>query len=224
MRLDVMITTLLQPSNPLATPPRMRKIFLTGVLLAVASTAQAQPVQVPAPLPGSTTIDFNSLPAFTTINNQYSGFGVTVSSSCFNSSANYSSWFSNDPMQATNFDQSDRDCAGGTAYPTVTFNFSSPINYFGLMGLTNNNITLTDANGSITVFTAITAGGARFAGFTDVSGTSFVTISADVNGAFAIDDVSFSNITATPEPSSAILLLTGIAGFGAVARRRRSKA
>ena len=78
----------------------MRKIFLTGVLLAVASTAQAQPVQVPAPLSGSTTIDFNSLPAFTTINTQYSGSGVTVSSSCFNSSPNYSAYFSNDPMPA----------------------------------------------------------------------------------------------------------------------------
>src|SRR5437762_1702574 len=190
----------------------MRKLALVGAFIALAAaSAEAQPVRVFAPLPGSTLIDFNSLPPYTSITNQYSGLGVTVTSTCFESEPGYGSYFTpGDPMHAANFDQSGGDCHGGSGlYPAVTFNFATPINYFGLMGISNNNLFLTDANGSITVLAPASGGTAVFAGFVDLTGTSFVTITADINGAFVMDDVTFK-VTATPEPASLALLATGL--------------
>ena len=202
----------------------MRKLTLIGafISLAAAFTAEAQPVRVLAPLAGSTTIDFNSLSSFTPITSQYSGLGVTVSSSCFMSNPDYNIFFGGDPMQATNFDQNSGDCGGGFGtYPSVTFNFSAPISYFGLYGISNNNITLTDANGFISVFAPVVSP-ATFVGFTDITGGSWVTITADVNGAFAIDNVSFEG-SSVPEPASVVLLGTGLIGVYNASRRRRSR-
>jgi hypothetical protein len=206
---------------PLSVSVTMRKLALVGALLVVgaAHSAKAQPVNVGAPAAGATVIDFNSLTAGTSITNQYSGLGVTVSSSCFMANNAYSSYFGGDPMQATNFDLNGADCANGTAYPNVTFTFSTTQSYFGLMGLSNGNIYLTDANGTVSGNTNIGSVGAQFVGFTDAAGFTSVTLTADGNNAFAVDDVSFT--TSAPEPSSAALFATGIFAMGAAVRRKR---
>ena len=50
-----------------------------------------------------------------------------------------------------------------------------------------------------------------------------VTISGSPSGSsFAMDDLMFGKLT-TPEPSSALLVLTGLAGVAALKRRRGAK-
>jgi PEP-CTERM motif len=203
----------------------MRKLAFIGALvsLAAASTAGAQPVQAGAPAPSSTSLNFNSLAVYTPVSNQWLGQGVTITSSCFMTSNLYNSFFAGDPMQVINFDPSNgSNCNGGHAYPTVTVSFSSAINYFGLVALSANNLTLTDANGSIT---ANAAAAPVFVGLNDAAGFSWVTISADQMGAFVGDNFSFgATVVATPEPATLVLFATGMLAVGVAAKRKRSKA
>ena len=190
-------------------------------VFSLSSTAVAQPVVVGAPVAGSTVINFNAIPAFTSLSNQFAGLGVSIVSSCVMTSNYYPTYFGGDPIQVTNFDRNGTDCAGGGSYPNVTFNFASTINYFGLNGISNGNITLTNANGSISVYAPV-QNPANFVGFTDATGFNSVTISADLNNAFAIDDVSFTSTV--PEPSSVALVAVGMLAVGAAARRKRTVA
>lgn len=188
---------------------------------AVTSSASAQPVTVAGPVSGSSVIDFNSIGAFTSLSNQFAGLGVSIVSSCFVTNNLFASSFGNDLMQAANFDANRADCAGGSSYPNVTFNFASTINYFGLNGISNGIIFLTNANGSI-AGAAPNQNPANFVGFTDATGFNSVTISADVNNAFAIDNVSFSPMSTVPEPSSIALVAVGMLAVSAAARRKRA--
>jgi hypothetical protein len=187
---------------------------------ALSSSAAAQPVAVAGPVSGSSVINFNSISDFTSLSNQFAGLGVSIVSSCFMTNNNFAGDFGGDPMQATNFDQHAEDCAGGSNYfPSVTFNFSSTIGYFGLNGISNGNITLTNANGFVSGFSSV-PNPANFVGFTDATGFNSVTITADVNNAFAIDDVSFTSTV--PEPSSIALVAAGMLAVAAAACLKRA--
>ena len=207
----------------------MRKVAFVGVLctLAAASSAQAQPVRLASPITTGTVINFNSLSPFSQLTNQFAGQGLTISSTCFETSNIYSTaLFGGDPMQATNFNSQLKPCAESTVFPSVTFNFSSAQNYFGFQGISQGNILFTDNNGSLSLFAPIVPGG-TFVGFTDATGFNTVTISGfgnPNNSAIALDDLVFGvQVTATPEPATAALLLTGFVAIGAVAKRKRAQ-
>lgn len=199
---------------------KVSSLLAVAALFSLSSTAVAQPVAVGAPVAGSTVITFNAIPAFTSLSNQFAGLGVSIASSCVMTRDDYNAAFGGDPIQVANFDQNGLDCAGGASYPNVTFNFASTINYFGLKGISNGTITLTNSNGSMGV--SAPPLNATFIGFTDATGFNSVTISADHGGAFAIDDVSFASTV--PEPSSVALVAVGMLAVAAAARRKRTVA
>ena len=66
-------------------------------------------------------------------------------------------------------------------------------------------------------------GGAAYYGFTDSKSFSSITITDTSDDAWGIDDVTFSSkVSAVPEPTSAALLLAGLAALGGCAARRKS--
>ena len=200
---------------------KVSSLLAVAALFSLSSTAVAQPVTVGAPVAGSTVITFNAIPTFTSLSNQFAGLGVSIAGSCVMTNNNFNPRFGGDPIQVANSDQSTLNCAGGrSSYPDATFNFASTINYFGLKGISNGTITLTNANGSVVVLAG--PSNATFVGFTDATGFNSVTISANDNGAFLIDDVSFTSTV--PEPSSVALVAVGMLAVAAAARRKRTVA
>jgi len=115
---------------------------------------------------------------------------------------------------------------GGTA----TFTFTTPINAFGvyITGLQTDLVaqeTLTFSDGSSQTINTPTAtgGGGAFMGFTDI-GASIVSISYNAsNDVVSLDDVQYGTAgAAVPEPSSLLLLGTGLLVLGMVVIRKRA--
>ncbi len=213
----------------------MRKLYLlaTSLGFAAVSSATAQVVSVAAPVVGSTVVNFESLALGAAAAGAFTGFGVTVSGGCFLANSFSSAGFgAGNTRQAGNFAVGNSPCAGGTANQPVTLTFASSLNYFGLVGVSNSNvdpagpgrITLTSVHGSVNVLTTDFFNGTSpaFVGFTDGLGFNSVTISADVNGVFGVDNVSFrSPITSVPEPSTVVMFVAGLLGVWIMARRKR---
>jgi hypothetical protein len=66
-----------------------------------------------------------------------------------------------------------------------------------------------------------TSGGTSYFAFTDTAAFSSVTITNLSNDAWGIDDVSYgSGASSTPEPSSLMLLGSGVVGLATMLRRK----
>ena len=212
----------------------MRKLYLlaTSLGFAAISSTSAQVVSVSTPVVGSTVVNFESLALGAAAAGAFTGFGVTVSGGCFQANSFSSAGFGAGNMrQAGNFAIENSVCAAIPSIQPVTLTFASAINYFGLIGVSNGigspaapgHITLTSAHGQITLTTSdfFNAPGASFVGFTDALGFNQVQISADANGAFGVDNISFrATSTTVPEPSTIVLFVAGLLGICIIARRK----
>jgi hypothetical protein len=117
---------------------------------------------------------------------------------------------------------------------TLTLTFSSPISAFALdvntFATAPGAYTATVNDGSNSVITSVfdvfpnTSTG-EFFGFTDTSAFTSVTIATNPNDAFSytVDTLVYGNASAlpsTPEPSTLLLLGTGLLGIVGTARRK----
>jgi len=184
--------------------------------LAQMTNSLAAETSFAAAAPGLSLITFeSSLPSGVGI----SGGSVTNNSGCgalcgFNTTSGGSEFYS---------------VFGGTA----TFTFTTPINAFGvyITGLqtevvTGETLTFSDGSSETIDTPTATGGGGAFIGFTD-PGASIVSVSYNaIDDIVALDDVQYGSINSvvvsspTPEPSTLVLLGTGLVGaFGAFRRR-----
>lgn len=179
------------------------KLLIAGSLLASAAVAGA-----------STTIDFEQYASGTQITNQYASQGITFNNAYELVAPDYN-YFGYPPHSgngvADELPNSPLSMTFSTPQTLVTgyytSDFDATLTAYDSLGNLVETVDLSSNYGSNSLFT--------------VSGTDITTI--DLNGSpdfLTIDDVTFSQSAATPEPSSLVLLGTGIAGFAGVVRRR----
>ena len=107
---------------------------------------------------------------------------------------------------------------------SITFNFTSPIDSFGayFTGWQVNGQTLSYGSTTLTMPNGdFSNGGTLFFGFVD-AGASITSITySALNDIVAVDDVRYGRSgAAVPEPTSLLLLGTGLAGLVRFARKR----
>ena len=116
----------------------------------------------------------------------------------------------------------------GVAKGSATFNFASPVHDFGLwltgvQTIFTSTFTLTFNDGTAeTLNLPINVnGGTSYYAFTDSASFSSITITNLSIDAWGIDDVSYSAISSTvPEPTSLMLLGSGVVGLAGLLRRK----
>ncbi len=112
---------------------------------------------------------------------------------------------------------------------TATFNFTTPTEYLGfwITGVqtvftSTFTLTINGPDAGTWDIPINVSGGAQYFGITDVGGSfTMATISNISNDAWGIDDVSYNaGVSAVPEPSSLLLLGSGVLGLAGVIRRK----
>jgi hypothetical protein len=180
----------------------------------------------------SSLIDFESLAGGSDTNGASPAPGVTLTSVGWNIQA---STTCGGPLCGDNTTPAGAKFAySNSSLATLTFTFTTPISAFGAFfgGLQTDTSTLQFDDGSAhSIFLPVDAslGGFAFVGFND-PGASITSVTVDVPfDLISVDDVSYAHgvggvKSGAPEPAAWAMMLTGFAGLGAMARRRRRAA
>jgi hypothetical protein len=115
----------------------------------------------------------------------------------------------------------------GAPIGTTTYSFATPITAFGLwltgvqtVFTTSFTMTFNDGTAQTLNLPINVNGGTTYYGFTDTAAFSSVTITNLSDDAWGQDDVSYSSPSGVPEPSSLLLLGSGLAGLAGIFRRK----
>lgn len=200
---------------------RVFKICVAMLLLG-AGDAQATPITSPADpaLTGATLQDFNSASAcFCTISVDFGNVEVTGPTIGVHTGSNGQYVPPNPPG----------DIHVGGTNEILRFTFDSPVNAFGiLVGVTNavQTITAFDTGGFLIESASIPDQvgtlpypHSSFHGFASTSANILSFTVTTTNDTVLFDDLLFS-ITPIPEPSTALLVMTGLLSLACNRRRR----
>jgi hypothetical protein len=115
----------------------------------------------------------------------------------------------------------------GAPIGTTTYSFASPITAFGLwltgvqtVFTTSFTLTFNDGTAQTLNLPINVDGGTTCYGFTDTAAFSSITITNLSDDAWGQDDVSYSSPSSVPEPSSLLLLGSGVVGLAGLPRRK----
>lgn len=203
-----------------------------STMLFASHAAVAAPVLINSVSAPSTTIDFSSIGNTTPITNQFAAQGVTFSGALvgLTNSGDVGTFPGPPSAVASNWDYN----GVGRVGTSFTATFSSPVTEVAFYEEVNqdDNLTLSLFNGSTALGSLVLPNGfgnnGTLYGVQELAGFDKIvaTVSVVDNGYYALNDFTFTQITAggVPEPATWAMMLLGFFGLGVLARRRRSHA